>query len=71
MLDLVIAADLAVRSTRTEARSAEPGAPVVAARADRDRLGLRARAGLAAGLHRVATALEPRRRAERTNVACS
>jgi hypothetical protein len=57
MLDLAIASDLAVRSTRLHAGSARPDAPVVPPR--EPRRGARAR--LAAGLHRIATALEPQR----------
>lgn len=60
MLDLAIAADLAVRSTRRLAGSALPDAPVVAPH-EPVRRGTRTRARLAAGLHRLATALEPRR----------
>lgn len=60
MLDLAIAADLAVRSTRRTAGSALPDAPVVAPRERRPRAA-RTRAHLASGLHRIATALEPRR----------
>jgi hypothetical protein len=71
MLDLFVAADLAVKGTRAVAWSARPDAPVVAPRPERARLPLRARAGLAARLHRIATALEPRPRAERTSAACS
>jgi hypothetical protein len=70
MLDLPIAADLAVRSTRALAGSALPDAPVVAPTAPRDRLGRRTRAGLAARLHRIATAIEPSRR-EHVSPACS
>lgn len=69
MLDLAIAADLAVRATRAQAGSALPEAPVVEPRPPRDRLGRRTRAQLAARLHRVATAIEPRRR-EHVSVAC-
>ncbi len=71
MLDLFVATDLALKGTRAEARSARPDAPVVAPRPARERLRLRARAGLAARLHRAATALEPRQRAERTSAVCS
>jgi len=60
MLDLAIAADLAVRSTRRLAGSARPDAPVVLPR-DRVSRGTRARARLASRLHRIAAALEPRR----------
>lgn len=70
MLDLAIAADLAVRSTRSLADSARPDAPVVAPAPPRDHLGRRTRAGLAAGLHRVAAAIEPPRR-ETVSAACS
>jgi hypothetical protein len=58
MLDLAIAADLAVRSARHTAQSALPDAPVVV---PRQRVRTRTRARLADGLHRVAAALEPRR----------
>jgi len=60
MLDLAIAADLAVRSTRRIAGSALPDAPVVEPR-ERVRSTTRTRARLAAVLHRVASALEPKR----------
>jgi len=70
MLDLAIAADLAVRSTRALAGSALPDAPVIEPRPRRDRLGRRARAHLAVRLHRVATAIEPPRR-EHVSAACS
>lgn len=70
MLDLAIAADLAVRSTRTLAGSALPDAPVVEPPAPRDRLGRRTRAGLAARLHRVAAVIEPPRR-DHVSPACS
>ena len=70
MQDLFMAADLAVRGTRAVAWSALPDAPVAGERPARRRLPLRARAGLAARLHRVATALEPRQ-PERTSAACS
>jgi hypothetical protein len=71
MLDLFVAADLAVKGTRAVAWSALPDAPVLAPETPRERLPLRARAGLAARLHRVATALEPRPRTDRTSAACS
>ncbi|MGY2872960.1 hypothetical protein ACVW00_000150 [Marmoricola sp. URHA0025 HA25] len=60
MLDLAIASDLAVRSTRRLAGSARPDAPVVP---PSERIGraARARARLATRLHRIAAALEPRR----------
>jgi hypothetical protein len=61
MLDLAVAADLAVRSTRRTAGSALPDAPVVAPR-ERVPTHTRARASLAAGLHRIASALEPKRK---------
>jgi hypothetical protein len=70
MLELFVAADLAVRGTRAVAWSALPDAPVVAPRAAGDRLPSRARAGLATRLHRIASAVEPRPRAEQTPV-CS
>ena len=60
MLDLAVATDLAARSTRHTALSARPDAPVVPSRRD-GRRRTRARALIAAKLHRVATALEPRR----------
>lgn len=72
MLDLAIAADLAVRSTRQTAGSARPDAPVVVPR-ERVRRTTRTRARLAAALHRIATALEPRREPARqvgTTPAC-
>jgi hypothetical protein len=62
MLDLAIASDLAVRATRDLAGSARPDAPVVPDR-EHVRRPARVRAGLAAGLRRVAAALEPRREA--------
>lgn len=65
MYDLPIAADLAVRATRAHAGSALPDAPVVAPRPQRPRLPLRARAGLASRLHRLASALEPAERPAR------
>jgi len=71
MLDLFVAADLAVKGTRAVAWSALPDAPVVTPPPERDRFPLRARAGLAARLHRIATALEPRPRHERTSAVCS
>jgi hypothetical protein len=70
MYDLPIAADLAVRATRSVAWSARPDAPVVAPSEPRERFATRARARIAAGLHRLATALEPRRRQEQSTV-CS
>jgi hypothetical protein len=60
MLDLAIASDLAVRSTRQLAGSARPDAPVVPYREHVGR-STRARAAVAARLHRIAAALEPRR----------
>ena len=60
MLDLAVATDLAVRSTRHSALSARPDAPVVPAR-HHVRRSTRARALVAAQLHRIAAALEPRR----------
>ena len=60
MLDLAVATDLAVRSTRHTALSARPDAPVVAPRHDVPR-STRTRALVAARLHRLATALEPRK----------
>ena len=71
MLELVIAADLAVKGTRELAWSALPDAPVVEPRPERDPLRRRARAVLAGRLHRVATALEPRPRTDRTSAVCS
>jgi hypothetical protein len=60
MIDLAAATDLAVRSTRHLALSARPDAPVVPSRQS-TRRGTRARALVAAQLHRIAAALEPRR----------
>ena len=60
MLELVIASDLAVRSTRRLAGSALPDAPVVAPRVPVRRATV-VRARLAARLHRIASAVEPRR----------
>jgi hypothetical protein len=65
MLDLAIASDLAVRSTRQLAGSARPDAPVVPDRVQ-IRRGVRARARLASSLHRIAAALEPRREPARS-----
>ena len=70
MLDLAIAADLAMRSTRALAGSALPDAPVVEARPPRDGLARRTRAKLAVRLHHVASAIEPPRR-EHVSAACS
>lgn len=72
MLDLAIAADLAVRSTRKTAGSARPDAPVVVER-QRVRRTTRTRARLATALHRIAAALEPRHESGRqvgTSPAC-
>jgi hypothetical protein len=71
MFELFVGTDLALKSTRAEAWSARPDAPVVAPRPQRDRLPVRARAGLAVRLHRIASALEPRRRPERSSAVCS
>jgi hypothetical protein len=60
MLDLAIASDLAVRSTRRLAGSALPDAPVAPYREEIGR-GARVRARVASRLHRIAAALEPRR----------
>jgi hypothetical protein len=60
MLELVIASDLAVRSTRRLAGSALPDAPVVTPR-ERVRRATVVRARLASRLHRIASAVEPRR----------
>jgi hypothetical protein len=60
MLDLAIASDLAVRSTRRLAGSARPDAPVVPYREEVSRIA-GARARVASRLHRIAAALEPRR----------
>jgi hypothetical protein len=61
MLDLAVAADLAVRSTRRIAGSALPDAPVLPTRPERVRPSTRVRARVASRLHRVAAALEPQR----------
>ena len=60
MLELVIASDIAVRATRELAGSALPDAPVVPPR-DHPRGTTVLRARVAARLHRIASALEPRR----------
>lgn len=70
MLELVIAADLAVKGTRAVAWSALPDAPVVEPPPERMALRLRTRATLASRLHRIATTLEPRR-PDRASTACS
>jgi hypothetical protein len=70
MIDLFVATDLAVRGTRAAAHSARPDAPVVAHRTERERWEVRTRAGLAARLNSLASALEPTRRQERSTV-CS
>jgi hypothetical protein len=70
MLDLAIASDLAVSSTRALAQSALPDAPVVEPRPERAGLRTRTRANLAAGLHRIAAAIEPRRQ-RHVSSACS
>jgi len=70
MLDLAIASDLAVRATRAHAGSALPHAPVIEPRPARDGLVRRTRTRLATRLHRVATAVEPRRR-EHVSAVCS
>lgn len=64
MLDLYVAADLAVKGTRALAWSALPDAPVLPdpAPRERDRFTVRTRARTAAFLHRVASVLEPQRR---------
>jgi hypothetical protein len=70
MLDLAIASDLAVRATRAHAGSALPHAPVVEPRPAREGLVRRTRAQLATRLHRLAAAVEPRRR-EHVSTVCS
>lgn len=67
MLDQYAAAHLAARTTSLVANSARPDAPVVAPR-ESVRLET-ARARLAAQLHRIATAVEPRH--ERTLAGAS
>jgi hypothetical protein len=66
----LIAAGLAVKAARATAGSGRPDAPVVPSRPKSAGLHVRTRAGLARGLHRVATALEPRQRAEHASPAC-
>jgi hypothetical protein len=67
----LIAAGLAVKAARAAASSGRPDSPVVPSHAKRPGLHVRMRAGLARGLHRVASALEPRQRAEHASPACS
>jgi hypothetical protein len=63
MLDHIALTRPATRAQGLVDGSARPDAPVVAAR-QRARLDTRARARLAARLHRVASALEPQQRRE-------
>lgn len=65
MLDLYVAADLAVRGTRAQAWSALPEAPVVTHR-ERAPRSDRTRAGLASYLRRIAAALEPNEKRDRS-----
>lgn len=61
MLDHYASIQRTTRTTGLVDGSARPDAPVVAHRPGRQRLEVRTRAVLADRLHRVATALEPRR----------
>jgi hypothetical protein len=63
MLDHIATAQPATRAHGLVDGSARPHAPVVAPR-ERARLDTRARAGLAARLHRIAATLEPHPRRE-------
>ena len=56
MIDLYLATNLATKAARAAAGSARPDAPVVTERPRREH---RIRAGAAAALHRMASALEP------------
>ena len=67
----LVAAGLAVKAARAAAGSGRPNAPVAPSRPKGPGLRVRTRVGLARGLHRVATAVEPRQRAEHASPACS
>jgi len=69
MLDHIATTQQSFARTGLVDDSARPDAPVVATR-DRARLDTRVRAHLAARLHRVAAALEPRPRRHRPTPAC-